>query len=98
MPVRGSAVCPTRGRHDARRADWMLEPEQPEARYERVTGRWWERDVLAEVDQAVGMVAEQLAVPDAHAGLALRAYSAAHTQHPVDTALQVLHRELTFAS
>lgn len=66
--------------------------------YMRVTGRWWELDTIVEVGEAVGMVAAQLDCPPWDAATVLRGHAVAHAQNPVEVALDVVHRQLSFVS
>jgi hypothetical protein len=64
----------------------------------RVTGRWWEFDTVTEVTRAVGMVAVQLTCSLRDAATVIRGHAAAHAQEPVDVAVDIEHRELSFPS
>lgn len=66
------------------------------AEYTRLTGRWWELDTLAEVAQAVGMIAAQLDCPLPDAAAVLRGHSAAHTRDPADIAHAIVSQKLSY--
>lgn len=69
---------------------------EPIVEYMRITGRWWELDTVAEVARGVGMVAVQLECGPQDAATVLRGYAAAHAQDPVEVALDVVDRTLSF--
>jgi hypothetical protein len=64
--------------------------------YMVITGRWWELDTVTEVGRAVGMVAAQLSCSFQDAATVIRGHAAAHSQDPVDVAVEIVHRELSF--